>query len=128
MGGAVSAGVDNDDLVDNLKAASYISTPLLERVFRAVDRGDYFTSENREQAYRDSAWKKGNLHLSAPCIYAKVRCQDVCVCCYGIVITSSLQHFPHSCIIIYHRLEIQYCTLPPYLFHYILFEHTVNLP
>lgn len=72
MGGAVSAGVDNDDLVDNLKAASYISTPLLERVFRAVDRGDYFTSENREQAYRDSAWKKGNLHLSAPCIYAKV--------------------------------------------------------
>ncbi|KAK3891767.1 hypothetical protein Pcinc_004347 [Petrolisthes cinctipes] len=72
MGGAVSAGVDNDDLVDNLKAASYISTPLLERVFRAVDRGDYFTTENREQAYRDSAWKKGNLHLSAPCIYAKV--------------------------------------------------------
>lgn len=72
MGGAVSAGVDNDDLVDNLKAASYITTPLLERVFRAVDRGNYFTSENREQAYRDNAWKKGNLHLSAPCIYAKV--------------------------------------------------------
>lgn len=72
MGGAVSAGVDNDDLVDNLKAANYITTPLLERVFRAVDRGDYFTAENREQAYRDNAWKKGNLHLSAPCIYAKV--------------------------------------------------------
>lgn len=72
MGGAVSAGVDNDELVDNLKAANYIRTPLLERVFRAVDRGDYFTSENRELAYRDNAWKKGNLHLSAPCIYAKV--------------------------------------------------------
>ncbi|KAG0718710.1 Protein-L-isoaspartate O-methyltransferase domain-containing protein 1 [Chionoecetes opilio] len=72
MGGAVSAGVDNDDLVDNLKGANYITTPLLERVFRAVDRGDYFTAENREQAYRDNAWKKGNLHLSAPCIYAKV--------------------------------------------------------
>ncbi|KAG7176271.1 protein-L-isoaspartate O-methyltransferase domain-containing protein 1-like [Homarus americanus] len=72
MGGAVSAGVDNDDLVDNLKAANYITTPLLERVFRAVDRGNYFTAENREQAYRDNAWKKGNLHLSAPCIYAKV--------------------------------------------------------
>ncbi|XP_045119049.1 protein-L-isoaspartate O-methyltransferase domain-containing protein 1-like [Portunus trituberculatus] len=72
MGGAVSTGVDNDDLVDNLKAANYIVTPLLERVFRAVDRGDYFTAENREQAYRDNAWKKGNLHLSAPCIYAKV--------------------------------------------------------
>lgn len=68
----MSAGVDNDDLVDNLKAANYITTPLLERVFRAVDRGDYFTAENREQAYRDNAWKKGNLHLSAPCIYAKV--------------------------------------------------------
>lgn len=72
MGGAVSAGVDNDDLVDNLKAAKYITTPLLERVFRAVDRGNYFTAENREQAYQDNAWKKGNLHLSAPCIYAKV--------------------------------------------------------
>lgn len=68
----MSAGVDNDELVDNLKAANYIRTPLLERVFRAVDRGDYFTSENRELAYRDNAWKKGNLHLSAPCIYAKV--------------------------------------------------------
>ncbi|XP_068217331.1 protein-L-isoaspartate O-methyltransferase domain-containing protein 1-like [Palaemon carinicauda] len=72
MGGAVSAGVDNDDLVDNLKAANYIKTPLVERIFRAVDRGDYFTVEHREQAYRDNAWKKGNLHLSAPCIYAKV--------------------------------------------------------
>lgn len=72
MGGAVSAGVDNDDLVDNLKAANYIKTPLVERIFRAVDRGDYFTVEYREQAYRDNAWKKGNLHLSAPCIYAKV--------------------------------------------------------
>ena len=69
----MSAGVDNDDLVDNLKAANYITTPLLERVFRAVDRGDYFTAENRDEAYRDNAWKKGNLHLSAPCIYAKVR-------------------------------------------------------
>lgn len=85
MGGAVSAGVDNDELVDNLKAANYIRTPLLERVFRAVDRGDYFTSENRELAYRDNAWKKGNLHLSAPCIYAKVgscffHCSILLVC------------------------------------------------
>jgi len=71
MGGAVSAGVDNDGLVDNLKSADFIRTPHIERVFRAVDRGDYFLVESREQAYRDSAWREGHLHLSAPCIYAK---------------------------------------------------------
>ncbi|XP_021915650.1 protein-L-isoaspartate O-methyltransferase domain-containing protein 1-like, partial [Zootermopsis nevadensis] len=72
MGGAVSAGEDNDDLVENLLEAHYIKSPDVERVFRAVDRAHYFTSAFREDAYKDLAWKSGNLHLSAPCIYSEV--------------------------------------------------------
>lgn len=72
MGSSVSAGVDNNDLVDNLLAADYIKTPSVERVFRAVDRGLYFTESGRESAYKDLAWKSGNIHLSAPCIYCEV--------------------------------------------------------
>jgi protein-L-isoaspartate O-methyltransferase len=72
MGGAVSAGEDNDDLIDNLLEADYIKSPDVERVFRAVDRAHYFTSNFRENAYKDLAWKSGNLHLSAPCIYSEV--------------------------------------------------------
>lgn len=72
MGGAVSAGQDNTELVDNLVEAEYIKTPIVEKVFRAVDRGDYYFPEHRESAYKDLAWKHGNVHLSAPCIYAEV--------------------------------------------------------
>ncbi|GAB6021495.1 hypothetical protein CHUAL_004101 [Chamberlinius hualienensis] len=71
MGGVVSAGEDNDDLIDNLVEAEYIKSPLVERAFRAVDRGDYYTEEGRETAYKDMAWKQGNLHMSAPCIYSE---------------------------------------------------------
>ncbi len=42
MGGAVSAGEDNDDLIDNLKEAQYIRTEKVEQAFRAIDRGDYY--------------------------------------------------------------------------------------
>ncbi|KAE8741311.1 hypothetical protein FOCC_FOCC013165 [Frankliniella occidentalis] len=72
MGGSVSTGVDNDDLVDNLYVANYIKTPIVERVFRAVDRAMYFTPLGRDSAYKDLAWKSGNIHLSAPCIYSEV--------------------------------------------------------
>ncbi|XP_013413841.1 protein-L-isoaspartate O-methyltransferase domain-containing protein 1 [Lingula anatina] len=72
MGGAVSAGESNDDLIDNLMEADYIKTPLIEKVFRAVDRADYYLPEHRSNAYKDLAWKHGNLHLSAPCIYSEV--------------------------------------------------------
>ena len=72
MGGAVSAGADNDELIDNLLEADYIKTPTVEKVFRAVDRGHYFTPECRDSAYKDLAWKCGNLHISAPCIYSEV--------------------------------------------------------
>ncbi|XP_041356622.1 protein-L-isoaspartate O-methyltransferase domain-containing protein 1-like [Gigantopelta aegis] len=72
MGGAVSTGEDNNDLVDNLVEADYIKTPIVEKVFRAVDRADYYLPEHRDTAYKDLAWKHGHLHLSAPCIYSEV--------------------------------------------------------
>lgn len=72
MGGAVSAGEDNDELIDNLKEAQYIRTELVEQAFRAIDRADYYLEEFKENAYKDLAWKHGNIHLSAPCIYSEV--------------------------------------------------------
>ena len=72
MGGAVSAGEDNDHLVDNLKDAHYIKSGTVEKVFRAVDRIDYYLDGHKENAYKDLAWKHGNIHLSAPCIYSEV--------------------------------------------------------
>ncbi|CAB1317358.1 unnamed protein product [Coregonus sp. 'balchen'] len=72
MGGAVSAGEDNDDLIDNLKEAQYIRTDHVEQAFRAIDRGDYYLVGYRDNAYKDLAWKHGNIHLSAPCIYSEV--------------------------------------------------------
>ncbi|KAG3255508.1 hypothetical protein H1C71_042871, partial [Ictidomys tridecemlineatus] len=72
MGSVVSAGEDNDELIDNLKGAQYIRTELVEQAFRAMDRGDYYLEEFKENAYKDLAWKHGNIHHSAPCIYSEV--------------------------------------------------------
>lgn len=72
MGGAVSTGDDNDELVDNLVDADYIKSQKVERIFRAVDRANYFLPDHVESAYKDLAWKHGHLHLSAPCIYSEV--------------------------------------------------------
>ncbi|XP_062316391.1 protein-L-isoaspartate O-methyltransferase domain-containing protein 2 [Osmerus eperlanus] len=72
MGGAVSAGEDNDELIDNLKEAHYIRSALVERAFRAIDRADYYLDDYRDNAYKDLAWRHGNIHLSAPCIYSEV--------------------------------------------------------
>lgn len=52
MGGAVSAGEDNDDLIDNLKEAYYIRSDLVEKAFRAIDRADYYLDEYRDNAYK----------------------------------------------------------------------------
>lgn len=57
MGGAVSAGEDNDDLIDNLKEAYYIRSDLVERAFRAIDRADYYLDEYRDNAYKVSKLK-----------------------------------------------------------------------
>ena len=72
MGGTVSTGRSNDELVDNLVEGYLIKTPLIERVFRCIDRGLYYTANSKESAYRDLAWRDGNIHISAPCIYTRV--------------------------------------------------------
>lgn len=72
MGGIVSTGSNNNELIDNLIEAGYIRTPTIENVFRSVDRGHYFLADSREHAYKDLAWKSGHLHMSAPCIYTEV--------------------------------------------------------
>lgn len=72
MGGTVSNGHSNDEMVTNLVQGGYIRSCQVERVFRAVDRADYVLSSHRPSAYRDLAWKHGNIHLSAPCIYGEV--------------------------------------------------------
>ena len=64
MGGAVSAGEDNDELIDNLVEADYIKSRRIESIFRAVDRAHYYAEGCADNAYRDLAWKHGNLHLS----------------------------------------------------------------
>ncbi|XP_072943863.1 uncharacterized protein [Epargyreus clarus] len=72
MGGAVSSGRDNNELIDNLMGGNYIRSRSVERVFRALDRADYMTPESRDQAYKDLAWRNGPLHMSSPCIYSEV--------------------------------------------------------
>ena len=71
MGGAVSVG-EYDDLIGNLKEAQYIWTERVEQAFRAIDREDYYLEGYRDNAYKDLAWKHGNIHLSAPCIISEV--------------------------------------------------------
>ncbi len=72
MGGSVSSGQNNDELIDNLVEGGLIKSQLIERVFRCVDRGDFFLPEARDRAYRDLAWRDGQFHISAPCVYTKV--------------------------------------------------------
>lgn len=43
MGGVVSSGETNDELIDNLCKERYIVTPEIEKVFRMIDRKDYMT-------------------------------------------------------------------------------------
>uniref|UniRef100_A0A1I7SSK0 Protein-L-isoaspartate O-methyltransferase domain-containing protein 1 n=1 Tax=Bursaphelenchus xylophilus TaxID=6326 RepID=A0A1I7SSK0_BURXY len=75
MGIISSTGRNNDELVDNLVQGKYVRFKSVELAMRLVDRGDYFPEEERENAYKDMAWKEtdsfaGPVHLSAPCIYA----------------------------------------------------------
>jgi hypothetical protein len=46
------------------------------QVFRMIDRADYMIfntdeGDDRLEAYEDHAWRRGTLHLSAPCIYTR---------------------------------------------------------
>lgn len=71
MGGYVSVGVDNNDLIDKLREVGYIRSPEIMFALRAVDRGLYFPECRESLAYRDLAYKNGDVHLSAPCIYCE---------------------------------------------------------
>lgn len=45
------------------------------QVFRMIDRADYMIFQDDDEkleAYEDHAWRRGMLHLSAPCIYTRV--------------------------------------------------------
>lgn len=91
MGGAVSAGEDNDDLIDNLKEAYYIRSDLVERAFRAIDRADYYLDEYRDNAYKvsttnvceitetRSSWRAAStMNLSGMVLKVTLYC---CCCC-----------------------------------------------
>lgn len=62
----------NDDLVNGLVTGGYIVSKDVERVFRSVDRGFYFSNEERPLAYYDVAHHSDGIHLSAPAVYATV--------------------------------------------------------
>lgn len=72
MGGSVSSGQNNDELIDNLVEGGLIKSNQIERVFRCIDRGVFFLPDFKDKAYRDLAWREGNIHISAPCVYTKV--------------------------------------------------------
>ncbi|XP_022164021.1 protein-L-isoaspartate O-methyltransferase domain-containing protein 2-like [Myzus persicae] len=68
----------NDELVNTLIKREYIHSTIVEKVFRCVDRGLYHTDDNKLNVYRDSAWQSGDIHLSAPSVYATVlECLDL---------------------------------------------------
>uniref|UniRef100_A0A2H8U1W3 Protein-L-isoaspartate O-methyltransferase domain-containing protein 2 n=1 Tax=Melanaphis sacchari TaxID=742174 RepID=A0A2H8U1W3_9HEMI len=81
MGQFISASRNNnsnDELVNTLIKREYIHTTNVEQAFRCVDRGLYYTSSNKENAYRDTAWQLDKVHLSAPSVYATVlECLDL---------------------------------------------------
>lgn len=62
----------NDELINSLIKNDYIHTKEVEKAFRSVDRGFYFSNDDKRFAYRDLAWQSKELHLSAPCVYATV--------------------------------------------------------
>lgn len=72
MGGMTSTFRNNSDLVDSLVTARFITSEMIERIFRAVDRADFLPLEDRRNAYRDLAWNSGSIHISSPCIYGQV--------------------------------------------------------
>lgn len=61
MGGNVSSGQNNDELIDNLIESGLIKSNMVEKVFRAVDRGIFYLPKFKHLAYRDLAWREGAL-------------------------------------------------------------------
>uniref|UniRef100_A0A8D8W406 Protein-L-isoaspartate O-methyltransferase domain-containing protein 2 n=1 Tax=Cacopsylla melanoneura TaxID=428564 RepID=A0A8D8W406_9HEMI len=73
MGGSVSAGHSNAELVYNLATQHAASkSSLVEQLMLGVDRRAYFLPDFEHFAYQDLAWKHNLIHLSAPVIYWEV--------------------------------------------------------
>ncbi|XP_060857352.1 protein-L-isoaspartate O-methyltransferase domain-containing protein 2-like [Metopolophium dirhodum] len=68
----------NDELINALIERECIHSINVEKVFRSVDRGLYYTNDNKLNAYRDTDWQSGDVYLSAPSAYATVlECLDI---------------------------------------------------
>ena len=52
MGGAVSAGETNDELIDHLVEAGYVRSKNIELLLKAIDRAHFFDSDSKNLAYR----------------------------------------------------------------------------
>lgn len=63
---------NNIQLTNSLIRREFILSMDVERAFRCVDRGFYYTNDEKHIAYRDRAWQSNEIHLSAPCVYATV--------------------------------------------------------
>lgn len=67
----------NSNMVDDLEHRTHIKSQKVEGAFRAVDRAWYFEIDSDDDddsmnPYDDEPWRRGNLHLSSPSVYAKV--------------------------------------------------------
>ncbi|CAM9316890.1 unnamed protein product [Pylaiella littoralis] len=60
----------NDELVEYMKKHGMVKTPAILEAFRAVDRGDFATPHLGQVAYLNRPIQDGDVHLSAPFIYA----------------------------------------------------------
>eukprot|EP00903_Cladosiphon_okamuranus_P006015 g5935.t1 len=60
----------NDDLVEYMQKHGMVKTPAILEAFRAVDRGDFATPHLGQVAYLNRPVQDGDVHLSAPFIYA----------------------------------------------------------
>ncbi|CBN75207.1 conserved unknown protein [Ectocarpus siliculosus] len=60
----------NDELVAYMKKHGMVKTPAIIEAFRAVDRGDFATPNLGQLVYFNRPVQDGDVHLSAPFIYA----------------------------------------------------------
>jgi len=68
----------NDQLIDGLIMRNCIHSINVEKVFRSVDRELYYTNDNKLNAYQETDWQSGDVHLSAPSHYATaLECLDL---------------------------------------------------
>ena len=80
MGGVVSAGRNNDELIDNLCKGGYIITPEVERVFRILDRKEYMVF--REEGIYIYVLNMIDNHTQSLLIFACALIYCVATCMY----------------------------------------------